>query len=215
MLTTFRNQLNLLAAIAGLSVCIASQPASGQTIVIDQQGGGRVFDGVGAISGGGGNSRLLIDYPEPERSQVLDYLFKPGYGAAMQILKVEVGGADDGRRHRERPRVEVPHGDARATTPLLGELPAAGAVRGLEGSGVVRLAAPVEVRRGKEVVENEVVQDDDRGRLPPGRAKRLDGRRVQRVVADLEEEDVVRARESPRSVGGLVGGKRKRRFLRK
>ncbi|MFD1048188.1 hypothetical protein ACFQ1S_22930, partial [Kibdelosporangium lantanae] len=53
---------------------------------------GRVFDGVGAISGGGGNSRLLIDYPEPQRTQLLDYLFKPGYGAAMQILKLEVGG---------------------------------------------------------------------------------------------------------------------------
>ena len=95
MLTTFRNQLNLLAAIAGLSVCIASQPASGQTIVIDQQGGGRVFDGVGAISGGGGNSRLLIDYPEPTRSQILDYLFKPNYGASLQILKVEIGADMD------------------------------------------------------------------------------------------------------------------------
>ena len=51
-----------------------------------------MFDGVGAISGGGGNSRLLIDYPEPQRSQILDYLFKPGYGASMQILKVEIGG---------------------------------------------------------------------------------------------------------------------------
>src|SRR3954465_15773567 len=53
---------------------------------------GRTFDGIGAISGGGGNSRLLFDYPEPQRTQVLDYLFKPGVGAAMQILKVEVGG---------------------------------------------------------------------------------------------------------------------------
>ncbi|MFC8722137.1 RICIN domain-containing protein [Kitasatospora sp. NPDC057198] len=35
---------------------------------------------------------MLADYPEPERSQVLDYLFKPGYGAALQLLKVEVGG---------------------------------------------------------------------------------------------------------------------------
>ena len=51
-----------------------------------------MFDGVGAISGGGGNSRLLFDYPEPQRTQILDYLFKPGVGAAMQILKVEAGG---------------------------------------------------------------------------------------------------------------------------
>jgi O-glycosyl hydrolase len=69
--------------------------ASGQTIVIDRAGTGRVFDGVGAISGGGGNSRLLIDYPEPYRSQILDYLFKPNYGASMQILKVEIGADMD------------------------------------------------------------------------------------------------------------------------
>ena len=33
----------------------------------------------------------MIDYPEPQRSQILDYLFKPGYGAALQHLKVEIG----------------------------------------------------------------------------------------------------------------------------
>src|SRR3954451_8148767 len=87
------------AAIAGLvlaaaSVLLASPtPAQAATaITINGSSGGRVFDGVGAISGGGGNSRLLIDYPEPQRGDILDYLFKPGYGAAMQILKVEVGG---------------------------------------------------------------------------------------------------------------------------
>jgi hypothetical protein len=53
---------------------------------------GRTFDGVGAISGGGGNSRLLIDYPAKQRNQILDYLFKPGYGASLQILKLEIGG---------------------------------------------------------------------------------------------------------------------------
>ena len=35
---------------------------------------------------------LLIDYPEPARSQILDLLFKPQYGASLQHLKVEVGG---------------------------------------------------------------------------------------------------------------------------
>jgi hypothetical protein len=50
------------------------------------------FDGIGAISGGGGNSRLLIEYPPAQRQQILDYLFKPGYGADLQILKIEIGG---------------------------------------------------------------------------------------------------------------------------
>ena len=79
------------AALMALS-CAA---AAGQTVAIDASGGGRVFDGVGAISGGGGNSRLLIDYPEPYRSQILDYLFKPHYGASLQILKVEIGADMD------------------------------------------------------------------------------------------------------------------------
>lgn len=60
------------------------------TVVIDGASKGPVFDGVGALSAGA-SSRLLIDYPEPQRSQILDYLFKPGYGAALQHLKVEIG----------------------------------------------------------------------------------------------------------------------------
>jgi O-glycosyl hydrolase len=86
------------AAVTGPAVGLAGPavPAATAgpttTVTIDGSKGGRTFDGVGAISGGGGNSRLLIDYPEPERSQILDYLFKPGYGAALQILKVEIGG---------------------------------------------------------------------------------------------------------------------------
>ena len=59
-------------------------------IVLDGSSRGRVFDGIGALSAGA-SSRLLIDYPEPQRSQILDYLFKPGYGAALQHLKVEIG----------------------------------------------------------------------------------------------------------------------------
>ena len=50
------------------------------------------FDGIGAISGGGATSKLLIGYPEPQRSDVLDYLFRPQFGASLQILKVEIGG---------------------------------------------------------------------------------------------------------------------------
>jgi hypothetical protein len=81
----------LVLAVAGALVAVT--PANAATsITINGSSGGRAFNGVGAISGGGGNSRLLIDYPEPQRSQLLDYLFKPGYGAALQILKVEIGG---------------------------------------------------------------------------------------------------------------------------
>ncbi|GAB3416133.1 ricin-type beta-trefoil lectin domain protein [Flindersiella endophytica] len=87
-----------VVVLAGFALTVAgavavTQPAQADaSITINGASGGRTFDGVGAISGGGGNSRLLIDYPEPQRTQVLDYLFKPGYGAAVQILKLEVGG---------------------------------------------------------------------------------------------------------------------------
>ena len=52
---------------------------------------GRVFEGIGALSAGA-SSKLLIDYPEKIRSQILDYLFKPKFGASLQQLKVEIGG---------------------------------------------------------------------------------------------------------------------------
>ncbi|WP_344445068.1 RICIN domain-containing protein [Kitasatospora nipponensis] len=81
------------AAQATPTASIAAPAAiAPSTITVDGTSPGRTFDGVGAISGGGGNTRLLLDYPEPQRSQILDYLFKPGYGAALQILKAEVGG---------------------------------------------------------------------------------------------------------------------------
>ncbi len=91
----YRTAVTLAAAalaVAGTLIALPHPAQAATAITINGASGGRVFDGVGAISGGGGNSRLLIDYPEPQRSQILDYLFKPGYGAAMQILKLEIGG---------------------------------------------------------------------------------------------------------------------------
>ena len=64
----------------------------GEPIVLDFLAVGPALGGIGAISGGGATSRLLIDYPEPQRSQLLDMMFKPLAGAALQVLKVEIGG---------------------------------------------------------------------------------------------------------------------------
>ena len=87
------------AASSGTTVVVDRVEFTGQApapantaITVPLAGPGRVFDGVGAISGGGGNSRLLVDYPTKQRNQILDYLFKPGYGASLQILKLEIGG---------------------------------------------------------------------------------------------------------------------------
>jgi hypothetical protein len=79
----------LLPAVAS-GMYPAAALAGQANIVIDGTSAGRTFDGLGAVSAGG-STRLLIDYPEPQRSQILDYLFKPGYGAALQHLKVEIG----------------------------------------------------------------------------------------------------------------------------
>jgi hypothetical protein len=69
-----------------------SPPPMGPYTLNKATGMGGTFDGIGAISGGGATSRLLPDYPEAQRSQILDYLFTPSFGAALQVLKVEVGG---------------------------------------------------------------------------------------------------------------------------
>lgn len=95
----------MLALVFSLALALtlpAPVPVVATSITLDPASSGRTFDGVGAISGGGGNTRLLYDYPEPQRGQVLDYLFKPGYGASLQLLKVEIGGdtnSTDGAEH--------------------------------------------------------------------------------------------------------------------
>ena len=79
--------LSLLAAVD------ASPTASaGYKYAVEAQAPGPRFDGIGAISGGGGETVLLPSYPAQQRDEVLDYLFKPSFGAALHILKLEIGG---------------------------------------------------------------------------------------------------------------------------
>jgi hypothetical protein len=78
--------------LAGLAAVTPQARAATTTIAVNGASAGLTFGGIGAISGGGGNSRLLTDYPAAEQTQILDYLFKPDYGADLQILKVEIGG---------------------------------------------------------------------------------------------------------------------------
>ena len=100
--------------VALLATIFLSARASGT--LINGSAGGFVYDGHGALSAGahghlcpppvswgvvsrrnpllnpGASSRLLRDYAEPYRSDILDYLFLPSFGASLHMLKVEIGG---------------------------------------------------------------------------------------------------------------------------
>ena len=84
--------------LAILLPLLLAQVALGQYTIDDtpcatSPGSCREMDGgVGGLSGGGATSVFLPRYPEPQRSEVLDYLFKPDFGAALHLLKVEIGG---------------------------------------------------------------------------------------------------------------------------
>lgn len=59
-------------------------------LLVDTRALGLPFEGIGGLNGGNG-ARLLANYPQPQRATVLDILFKPDVGCALQILKVEIG----------------------------------------------------------------------------------------------------------------------------
>ena len=86
-----------VVALCGLAGGSAPTIAVGQTAatqVVELRGdaGGRRFDGIGVVDGGGATSVLLKDYPEPQRSQILDLLYRPKFGASVSALLVEIPG---------------------------------------------------------------------------------------------------------------------------
>ncbi len=94
--------MQLLAYVA------VSAAATATSVPIDFSAVGQTFDGIGALSGGGGTSRLLYDYPEPQRTEVLDALFTPSAGGALQILKVEMGGDGQSTEATEASHMHTP-----------------------------------------------------------------------------------------------------------
>lgn len=82
----------LSACILGLCcTCIMGQTKV-QEIHITNAQQGKQFDGIGAVNGGGATSVLLKDYPEPQRSQIMDMVYKPKFGASVSSLLVEIPG---------------------------------------------------------------------------------------------------------------------------
>lgn len=89
--------LTVLPAMAGKVVDAAKANAVGDgitlvTVELRGDAGGKRFDGIGIVNGGGATSVLLKDYPEPQRSQILDMVFKPNFGASVSALLVEIPG---------------------------------------------------------------------------------------------------------------------------
>ena len=66
--------------------------ANVQVVKLKGDAGGKRFDGIGVVNGGGATSVLLKDYPEPQRSQILDLVYKPKFGASVSALLVEIPG---------------------------------------------------------------------------------------------------------------------------
>ena len=78
-----------LALVFGL---IAGNVAAQKTITISGQSPGKTFDGIGIVDGGGATSVLLKDYPEKQRGEILDMLYKPMFGGSISTLLVEIPG---------------------------------------------------------------------------------------------------------------------------
>ena len=81
-----------LMVLIGLPVQATGADAPIQKLVLRGDAGGKRFDGIGVVDGGGSTSVLLKDYPEPERGQIFDMVFKPKFGASVSALYVEIPG---------------------------------------------------------------------------------------------------------------------------
>ena len=73
-------------------LALAAPAQRPQQITISAYDTGKQFDGIGAVNGGGATSVLLKDYPEPQRSQIMDMVYKPMFGASVSSILVEVPG---------------------------------------------------------------------------------------------------------------------------
>ena len=86
-------QFRRTLALACLAVALLVSASSALPLPVDDSPGlGLRWEGVGAISGGGATTKLLYDYDPAVAADILDSLFKPGFGAALSVLKVEIGG---------------------------------------------------------------------------------------------------------------------------
>lgn len=65
------------------------------TAIINGSSLGRKFEGIGGVTSNG-MTKLLHEYPENQRNDILDLLFTPKFGASFHQLKVEIGSDANG-----------------------------------------------------------------------------------------------------------------------
>ena len=82
---------SLMGTVAVAAAAAAAHSGGGSVIHVNTATLLRKWDGIGGLSAGA-SSRLLSDYPEGPRSDLLDMLFTPRLGWGYQILKMELGG---------------------------------------------------------------------------------------------------------------------------
>ena len=78
----------LFAAVAAYAAAISE---AATPYVIASGAHGPAWSGIGHLSAGS-STRLLFSYPEPQLTDILDFLFLPSFGLSTQMLKVEIGG---------------------------------------------------------------------------------------------------------------------------
>jgi galactosylceramidase len=84
--------VNIFGVITILMTLFSTSGAVFTYTVSKAAGLGKRFDGIGGLSGGGCTTRLFADYGDQWYNQIMDFLFLPGFGASLHILKVEIGG---------------------------------------------------------------------------------------------------------------------------
>jgi len=88
---------NGMVVALGVVLLLTTQPvAAGEVAVtpllLDGKRIGAPFQGIGVVDGGGATSVLLKDYPDPQRRQILDLVYKPNFGASVSTLYLEIPG---------------------------------------------------------------------------------------------------------------------------
>ena len=78
--------------ISFLMAAALATSAQAQPLQVSATASGKAFDGIGAVNGGGATSVLLRAYPEPQRTQILDFVFRPKFGASVSTMLVEIPG---------------------------------------------------------------------------------------------------------------------------